>query len=81
LPETSTRRISVLPSVDAQLDRHAEEVEILLHCPDRAEAFVVAEAEDGVFVGEGWGAGAVEPLREEGGELEVGLRLRDGLDI
>ncbi len=66
---------------NAQLDRHAEEVEILFHGSDGAEAFVVAEAKDGVLVRKGGSAGAVEPLCEEGGQLEIGLGLRDGLDI
>ena len=67
--------------LDAQLDGHAEEVEVLVDGADGAEALVVAEAEDGVLVGEGGRAGAVEPLGEEGGELEVDLRFGDGLDV
>ena len=66
---------------DAQLDGHAEEVEVLGDRADRAEALVAAEPEDGVLVAEGGRAGAVEPLGEEGGELEVGLGLGDGLDV
>ena len=38
--------------LDAQLDRHAEEVEILLDFADGAEALVVAEAVNGVLVSE-----------------------------
>ncbi len=67
--------------LDAEFDRHAEEVEVLGDGADGAEALVVAEAEDGVLVGEGGGSGAVEPLGEEGLELEVGLRLGEGFDV
>ena len=51
--------------LDAELDGHAEEVEILVDLADGAEALVVAEAVDGVLVGEGRRAGAVDPLGEE----------------
>jgi len=67
--------------LDAEFDRHAEEVEVLGNGTDGAESFVAAEAEDGVFVCEGGRAGAVEPLGEERLELEVGLSLGDGFDI
>ena len=54
---------------DAQLYWHTEEVEILVDGADGAEAFIVAEAEDREFVGEGRCAGAVEPLSEKWGQL------------
>ena len=38
--------------LNAQVDRHAEEVEILVDLADGAEALVVAQPVDGVFVGE-----------------------------
>jgi hypothetical protein len=38
--------------LDAQLDRHAEEVEVLADLADGAEALVVAQPVDGVLVGE-----------------------------
>ncbi len=66
---------------DAQFDWHTEEVEILLDGADGAEAFVVAEAEDREFVGEGRCAGAVEPLSEEWGQLQLRLGLGYGLDV
>jgi len=66
---------------DAELYRHAEEVEVLCDGADGAEALVVAEAEDGVLVGEGGGSGAVAPLSEEGRELELRLGLGYGLDV
>ncbi len=55
--------------LNAELDGHAEEVEILRDGADGAEALVVAEAVDGVFVRELRGAGAVDPLGEEGAEV------------
>ena len=55
--------------LDAELDGHAEEVEVLRDGADGAEALVVAEAVDGVLVGELRGAGAVNPLGEEGAEV------------
>ncbi len=67
--------------LDAELDGHAEEVEILGDGADGAEALVVAEAIDGELVSEGGGTGAVEPLREEGGELEAGGLAGDGFDV
>ena len=48
---------------DAQLDGHAEEVEVLVDVADGAEALVVAEAVDGVLVGE---AGARRCRRSTG---------------
>ena len=50
---------------NAQIHGHAEEVEVLIDLADGAEAFVIAEAVDGVLVGEGGSAGAVDPLGEE----------------
>ena len=66
---------------DAQLDRHAEEVEVLVNLADGAEALVVAQAVDGVLVGELRRAGAVDPLREEGGQLLLALRLGHLLEV
>ncbi len=58
---------------DAEIDGHAEEVEVLVDVADGAEALVIAEAIDGVLVGEGGRAGAVDPLGEEGRELLLAL--------
>ena len=62
---------------DAQIDGHAEEVEVLVDFADGAEALVVAEAVDGVLVGEGGRAGAVDPLGEERRELLLALGFGD----
>src|SRR5260370_31284950 len=56
-------------------------MEILFHGSDGGKAFVADEAKDGVLVGKGGSAGAIEPLCEKGGQLEIGLGLRDGLYI
>ncbi len=61
--------------LDAEIDRHAEEVEVLIDDADGAEALVVAEPVDGVLVGECGGAGAVDPLGEERRELLLALRF------
>src|SRR6185312_2682036 len=66
---------------DAQLDRHVEEGEVLPDFADSAEALVIAEAVDGVVVGEIGRSGAVEPLREERRELHLGLGLGYLLEI
>ena len=66
---------------DAELNGHAKEIEILIDGADGAEALVISEAIDSVFVGKGWGAGSVEPLSEEWTELELGLGLGDGLNV
>ena len=66
---------------DAQIDRHAEEVEILIDFADGAEALVVAQPVDGVLVGELRRAGAVDPLREEGRELLLALGLGHLLEV
>ncbi len=67
--------------LDAQLHRHAEEVEVLLNLADGAEALVVAQPVDGVLVGELRRAGAVDPLRKEGGQLLLALRLGHLLEV
>ena len=78
VPMTSMRfDLGLAVGFDAQLDGHAEEVEVLRDLPDGAEALVVAEPVDGVLVGEVGGAGAVEPLGEEG--LEFGAVVLFGL--
>ena len=59
--------------LDLELDGHAEEVEILGDGSHGAEAFVIAEAEDGELVAEGGCSGAVEPLGEEGGDVVFGV--------
>src|SRR6185503_13013495 len=59
--------------LNAQLDGHVEEVEVLLDFADGAEAFVAAEAVDGVLIGEIGRSGSVEPLRKKWGELLLGL--------
>ena len=61
--------------LDAQFDRHIEEVEILADLTDGAEALVVAQPVDGVLVDELRGPGAIQPLRKEGGELLLRLLL------
>ena len=61
--------------LDAEIDGHAEEVEVLVDEADGAEALVVAEAVDGVLVVEGRCAGAVDPLGEERRELLLALGL------
>ena len=58
---------------NAQVHGHAEEVEVLVDLADGAEALAIAEAVDGVFVGEGGSAGAIDPLREEWRELLLAL--------
>ena len=68
--------------LDAQLDRHAEEVEVLADLADGAEALVVAQPVDGVLVGELRRAGAVDPLREEGeSSCCIALRLGHLLEV
>ena len=67
--------------LDAKLDGHAEEVEVLGDGSDGAETLVVAETIDGVLIVELGGTGAVDPLGEEGGKLELGLLLGDGFKI
>src|SRR5665213_2711390 len=67
--------------LNPQLDRHTEQVEVLGDGADRAESLVIAQAQDGVFVAEARRAGAVDPLRKEGGEFEFGLRFGDGLNV
>ena len=66
---------------DAQVDGHAEEVEVLVDLADGAEALVIAEAVDGVLVGEGGSAGAVDPLGEEGSELLLTLGFGDFFEV
>jgi hypothetical protein len=60
---------------NAQLHRHAKEVEILVDIADGAEALVVSEPVNRVLVGEERRAGAVDPLRKEGRQLLLALRL------
>ena len=66
---------------DAQVDGHAEEVEVLVDLADGAEALVVAEAIDGVLVSERGRAGAVDPLGKEGRELLLALRFGHFFEI
>ena len=74
VPTTSMRLIFGLAvGLDAQLDRHVEEVEVLLDLPDGPEAFVVAQTVDGVFVGELRGLRCRRSTGEEGGELLLRL--------
>ena len=58
---------------DAQFDRHPEQVQVLLNLADGAEALVVAQPVDGVFVRELRRAGAVYPLRKKRGQLLLAL--------
>ena len=68
--------LSFAVGFDAQFDGHVEEVEILLDLADGAKALVIAEAIDGVFVGESGRAGPIEPLGEERRELLPRIALR-----
>ncbi len=66
VPTTSMRLdLGFAVGFDAQFHGHAEEVEVLVDLADGAKALVIAEAIDGVFVGEERSAGTVEPLCKE----------------
>ncbi len=66
---------------NAELDRHAEEIEVLIDFADGAEALVVAEPVNGVLVGEAAGPGAVDPLRKEREQLLLAQLFRDFLKV
>ena len=55
--------------VDAQIDRHAEQVEVLRNLSGHAETLVAAEAVGGVFQFEFGRARGIEPLGKEPSEL------------
>ena len=63
--------------LDAQLDRHIEEIEILADLTDGAEALVVTQPVDGVFIDELRRPGSIQPLRKKGRELLLRLLLGD----
>ncbi len=67
--------------IHADVDGHVEEVEVLGDVADGAEALVIAEAIDAVFVFEGGRAGAIDPLGEEGREVLLALGFGDLLKI
>ena len=67
--------------VDAQVDGHAEQVEVLGNLSGHAEAFIVAQAIGGVLQFEFRRAGGIEPLREEPGELLAVIFLGDGAEV
>ena len=67
--------------VDLEVNRHAEEIEVLRDLAHHAEALVIAQAVDGVLGLEFRRAGGVEPLGEEPGQLLAVVLLGQGAEI
>ncbi len=57
--------------LDAQLHRHGEQIKVLGHGADGAEALAVAQPEDAVVVGKLRCSGSIQPLRKERRQLQL----------
>src|SRR5262249_42704212 len=67
--------------LNAQLDGHVEEVEVLLDFTDGTKSLVIAEAIHSVLIVEHRSAGAIEPLSEKWRELLLRLCFGELLKI
>src|SRR5215472_2679314 len=75
----NTLSFGLAVGVDSQLDRHAEEIKILLNFADHAKALL--RAVDGVLRLEFRRASGVKPLHEKPGKLLARGLLRDFAEI
>src|SRR5580658_6816482 len=67
--------------IDAEIDGHAEKIEILINFSGHAEALVGSQAVDGVFHLEFWSARGIEPLGKEPRQLVAIIFLGDGAEV